>query len=173
MTQEEYRLEEDIKRWNIFFTLFFIVLCFFGFAYLRDTFLLPFSTTLFDALILVLAAFRIVRLLAYDNIMLFLREMFLDVKRVKYAETAEEHVERVLSASAFKRTIWKLLNCPWCLGVWVSLVVVFIYFAFPGAWVFFFLFAVAGVATFLQLLSSLIGWSAEHRKGMAEKNIEC
>ncbi len=173
LSQEEYRLEENIKRWNIFFLVLFVVLSVWLFRSLEARVLLPFVLSSFDVIILVFALFRIIRLLAYDNIMLFLREFFLDVKSVKYVETGEEHVERVLSVNAFKRTMWKLLNCPWCLGIWVSLFGVFIFVAFPDTFIIFLVLALSGVASLLQIFANFLGWSAEQKKVMAQKNIDC
>ncbi|OGI22513.1 MAG: hypothetical protein A2808_03375 [Candidatus Moranbacteria bacterium RIFCSPHIGHO2_01_FULL_55_24] len=167
MTQSEFRMEENIKNWNMAAIVLFAILAYAGFAYLLDSGMLLMGISLGDFIILSLAILRLVRLLAYDNITLFIREAFMDVNRVKYAEGGEEFVERVPSENSFKRTISKLLNCPWCTGVWVALVVLFLYQAFPMLWILFLLLALSSFASLLHLLSIMMGWNAELKKVQA------
>lgn len=157
-------MEEGIKSWNMLFTAAFVALAALGFFYLKNNQLLMREIPLFDFFILALAIMRLIRLFVYDNIMLFIRETTLDVKRVRYAETGEESVERVSSRNSFKRTLEKLFGCPWCMGVWIAAVSVFVYLAFPEAWIFLLILAVSGVASMLQVLMNLVGWSAEEKK---------
>ncbi|MEI9966747.1 MAG: DUF1360 domain-containing protein [Candidatus Moraniibacteriota bacterium] len=163
MTHKEFRFEENIKLWNILALVLFALLAWFGFVYLLDNRLLgPISFA--DILILSLALLRLIRLFAYDNITLFLREAFMDVKKVRYADGGEETIERVPSQNSLKRTLDKLLNCPWCIGVWLSLGSLFLYFAVPQMQLFFVLLAIASLGSFFQVLTNLIGWSAEYKK---------
>jgi len=164
MTNEQYHLEENIKKLNIVALFLFLGCIFFGVQYLE----LPSVFTLFDSVVIVLSVFRLSRLISYDNVFLFLRESFLDVKRVSYAEGGEEHLERVPSANSLKRILGKLFGCPWCIGVWISLFTFFVYFAFPFTRIFFVVLAIAGAASLLQVLTNLIGWSAERKKQEAE-----
>jgi hypothetical protein len=169
MTQKEYQMEEKIKQWNILAVVLFVILAVLAVRCLEVRGITLQYLSLGDFMILSLAIMRIIRLIAYDNITLFLREAFLDVKTVRYAEEGEEFIERVPSESSFKRTIAKLLNCPWCLGVWVALFVVYIALVFPSLWIIFVLLALAGVASLIQVLTNLIGWNAEYRKVATEK----
>ena len=54
-----------------------------------------------------------------------------------------------------------LLHCPWCIGVWSALIVVFCYFVFPWAWSVIFFLALAGAGSLLQVIANGIGWRAE------------
>jgi Protein of unknown function (DUF1360) len=169
MTQKEYQMEEKIKQWNILAVILFVVLsiillrCLEARGFLIDY--LPFG----DFMILSLAIFRIIRLVAYDNITLFIREAFLDVKTVRYAEEGEEFIERVASENSFKRTVSKLLNCPWCIGVWITLLVLYVYVAYPYLFIVFILLALSSVASLFQMFSNLLGWKAEYSKIATEK----
>lgn len=169
MTHEEYRMEEGIKGWNMLFTAVFAALAALGFLYLKDNRLLPQEIPILDFFILVFAVMRLIQLFVYDNITLFIRETALDVKRVRYAETGEEFVERVPSRSSLKRTLEKLFGCPWCMGVWLAALSVFIYFAFPDTWILFLILAVSGAASTLKVLVNLIGWAAERQKSAVQK----
>lgn len=100
----------------------------------------------FDALLMALAAFRITRLVVYDKISRWFRDLF------AHAETG------------VMRTIRDLLACPWCIGFWSALVIVVAYFIFPWAWSVIFFLAVAGVGSLMQLYANQVGWRAENLK---------
>ena len=104
---------------------------------------LPYEIPAFDFILLCLATFRAIRLVAYDKIFLFVRDYF----------------ER--SEKGFKRAMFNLLQCPWCVGIWIALGLTFGYFVFPVAWYFILLLALAGVGSFLQIIVNLLGWRAE------------
>lgn len=167
MTQNEYRMQESIKRWNMLAVGLFLALALLAFDYLAaNRLLLPLAFA--DVLILALGIWRLIRLLAYDNITLFLREAFLDVKTVRYAEEGEATIERVPSENSLKRTLAHLFGCPWCLGIWLALLSLFLYFAVPEMRLFFMLLAIAALASLFQMISNLIGWSAEVKKLRAQ-----
>ncbi len=94
-----------------------------------------------------LAVQRLVRLFTYDAVTAFIREWFVGAEN-----------------DSLRGSLGALINCPWCLGLWFSLVVVFCYFLAPAAWYAILVLAVASVASFIQLLANLIGWSAEAKK---------
>lgn len=168
MTNEQYQIEENMKKWNIVATIVFAVLVFFIIQYLKKNSSIPSSLSFFDFAVITLAVFRLSRLISYDNVFLFLRESFLDVKRVSYAEGGEEHLERVPSVNSLKRIFGMLFGCPWCIGLWLSLFTFFLYFACPSLRIFFMIIAIAGAASLLQIFTNLIGWSAERKKQEAE-----
>lgn len=107
---------------------------------------LPTSIPFFDAVLITLATFRLIRLFVYDRITKWFRDLFVGFSKGPL------------------KTMSDLLGCPWCIGVWAGVVVSFFYFLSPMAWFFIFVLAVAGVATLLQLLSNMIGWRAEELK---------
>ena len=162
-------MEEKIKQWNMLAVVVFGVLAVLAFRCLARQGALYSYLGLGDFLLLALAIFRIIRLVAYDNITLFFREFFLDVKTVSLAPGGEEFVERVPSENSFKRTMTKLLNCPWCLGPWVTLGVLYLYLSYPELWLLFVLLALSAVASVFQISANLIGWKAEKTKLKVQK----
>jgi hypothetical protein len=86
-------------------------------------------------------------------------------------EGGVEHYERVASENTFKRTVSKLLNCPWCIGIWLTLVLLWLYSNFPVAYIFYIILAISQLAGMLQIFTNFLGWSAEHKKNKAS-NLE-
>lgn len=164
------RIEEknDQHLWNFFFSALFAVILTLSVLYLARHEVLPASIPLLDAVLIALAVFRITRLLVYDRITLFLRDSFLRSRVIK-DDAGNTLVERVSYKTGPFRTIHDLFDCPWCVGVWVSLAVVFSYFVFSFAWYVIFFLAVAGLGSLLQLAGSLIGWKAENLKFEAKE----
>jgi hypothetical protein len=99
---------------------------------------LPTSISVFDFFLLVLATFRVTRLLVHDLVLDFIRDFF------KEAE------------GGFKKSMHDLLDCPWCTGAWVSLGIGFLYFLTPLFWPIILVFAVAGFGTILTILASMM-----------------
>ena len=116
----------------------------------------------FDALLMAFATFRITRLVVYDKITRWFRELF--VKRRVYEKDGSSWVEIIPYGRGFRHTIYDLLQCPWCIGIWSALIVVFFYFVFPWAWSVIFFLALAGAGTLLQLWANSLGWHAENLK---------
>ncbi len=145
--------------WNIVFSILFVF-----FVYLLVWVLyvvhgaLPTSINIFDLVLVILASFRLVRLFVYDKITKFLHNFFLHTKDGKERTSGPLY------------TLYELITCPWCFGVWVSATVTFFYFLTPLAWLPILILAVSSVASFLQLLSNMIGWAAENGKIQAQKN---
>ncbi len=137
-------LKDDQNFWNALYSIGFTIL---ALALVAITYSvnggLPRSIDFFDAVLLSLATFRLVRLFVYDKVTAWIRAMFND------------------AVDGPRKTLADLLGCPWCFGVWAALGLVFVYFVFPVAWYFILILAIAGVGSFLQLLSNLIGWKAE------------
>lgn len=126
---------------------------------------IPFAElTLVDYTLMTLATWRLTRLFVYDSITRFVREQFLDVVKVGRGYRLEK------PKTGPRRVLSELFSCPWCFGVWAATVIVFFYLVTPYAYFPVLLFAVAGVATFLQLLANLVGHHAELVKQKNESN---
>ena len=108
----------------------------------------PLTTTFsFSELsIMTLATFRLTRLLVYDKIAGFFRNLFV---------------------RGAWRPVGELLGCSWCTSLWVAPFVVFFYLLAPAMMLVYVILAISGVATFAQLVCNYTGWSAESKK------IEC
>ena len=157
------RVKEDQNFWNFLFSVFFIGVLALGLwqmQQLRGGFLT--SVPLFDAVMMSFAAFRITRLVVYDKIARWFRELF--ASRREYEEGGVTYVEVTPYPSGFRHTVYDLLNCPWCIGIWSSAIVVFTYFVTEWAWSVIFFLAIAGAGSLLQVIANAIGWRAENLK---------
>ncbi len=139
--------------WNFIFSIFFLAVLG-AVVYWLPALVggYPRAVPPFDALLMALASFRITRLLVYDKIALWFRNLF--------AGSAE---------GTFSATVTDLLHCPWCVGFWGALVVAFCYFVFPWAWFVIFFLALAGAGSVLQVAANLVGWRAEQLKKTTER----
>jgi hypothetical protein len=145
--------------WHIVFVLLFFILVLLGSVILEGNAYKTYGQlTVIDYTLIALATFRITRLFVYDKITEFFREQFWDMKVMK------TKVVLIKPESGPRRTLADLLSCPWCTGLWVSAGVTFFYLFSPYALFATILFAVAGVATLVQLLANLVGWKAEQFK---------
>jgi hypothetical protein len=158
-----HRPHEDQNFWNFLFSVFFILVlvgALFAMRALRGGFLI--SVPPFDALLMALATFRVTRLIVYDKIARWFRELF--VQKKVYEKNGEKWVEVVPYTHGFRHTVYDLLQCPWCIGIWAGLIVMFFYFVFSWAWSVIFFLALAGVGTLLQIWANQMGWKAENLK---------
>lgn len=133
--------------WNSVFGIFFIGIVLAGADWLYRTGLFIPYIPLGDFLLIVLATFRLIRLVSYDIITAFIRD---------YLGKFEK--------GTFLGTLGALVNCPWCSGLWFAFFVTFFYFAHPLSWFLIVILAIAGVASLFQLTANLLGWSAELKK---------
>lgn len=162
------RPKEDQNFWNFIFSLFFLVVlvgAMWGVWGRYHDF--PHAVPLFDAVLMALAAFRITRLIVYDKIARWFRELF--VHRRVYQEGGATYVEIEPIGRGFRHTIHELLGCPWCIGFWSSLIIAFCYFIFPWAWFVIFFLALAGAGSFVQITANAVGWRAEQLKRTTEQ----
>lgn len=150
--------------WNIIFSIFFIGLIIMGAIILESESRIPFSQlTLTDYVLVTLASWRLVRLFINDSITKFFREQFWDLEKVGRG------YELVKPKTGPRRTVADLLSCPWCFGIWSAATIIFFYLITPYAVFPITILAIGAVATFLQILSSLIGNKAELLKKENEK----
>ena len=156
-------MHNDQAIWNFIFTVFFLGLVVLGMRVLYTAGQLPLTINLFDLALIVLATFRLIRLFVYDKIMLWFRDLFWQKITVVDELGGSVTIKQKRSDGPF-RTISDLLGCPWCFGVWASFFVCFFYYITPFAWFPILFLAIAGVATFVQLLANMIGWRAEMLK---------
>lgn len=132
--------------WNFVFSVFFLgvlVAALWEMRQVRGGFLV--SVPPLDLFIMAFATFRITRLVVYDQIAAWFRNLFAE-------------------SEGFTGTVRDLLQCPWCIGVWSSLVIVFCYFIFDWAWSVIFFLALAGMGSLLQVVANAVGWHAENLK---------
>ena len=117
--------------------------------------------TPFYFIVLSLAAFRMTRLLVADYIMLWLRDLCVNVKEETIPETGLVCVVREKPAKGIRLLLANLLGCPWCVGVWMSFLGIALYMGvaldiFPLGRVIIYVFAIAGAASLIQTLVSAL-----------------
>jgi len=139
------------KIWNFLFSALFLAVLVAATVEMKEVrggFLV--SVPWFDAVMMTFATFRITRLIVYDRITLWFRELFEG------------------RTSGFLAVVSDLLQCPWCVGMWAALAVVYFYFVFDWAWSVVFFLALAGAGSLLQVMANGIGWRAEQLKKTTE-----
>ena len=150
--------------WNFVFSTFFVVLIVMGVIILDGEAYRSFEElTPFDVIIMTLATWRLIRLFVYDAITKFFREQFWDAKKTKTGYVLEK------PKSGARRTLADLFSCPWCFGAWAGALVVFLYMLTPLAQFPILFLAIAAVATFLQILTNMIGHRAEQLKNQNDR----
>ena len=157
------REKEDQNWWNFILSVFFLIILVWAMWEIwgeQGSF--PHTIPVFDALLMALAAFRITRLLVYDKITRWFRELFVQKRLIEV--DGVELVELTQYESGIRRTLSDLLACPWCIGFWSAIIIVFLYYMYPWAWVIILFLAIAGASSFVQLTANAIGWKAEQLK---------
>lgn len=145
--------------WNFVFSVFFLILVVMGSIILETESRINLDElSTIDFVLMTLATWRLTRLFVYDNITKFFREQFWDVVKVGKGYTLEK------PKVGPRRTMADLLSCSWCIGMWAAATVIFFYLITPYATYIVMLLALSAVATFLQLLSNLVGHKAEQAR---------
>ena len=111
----------------------------------------------FDLIIVALASFRLTRLFCYDSIFRFLREFLVFKSKVIVGEDGEKYIEKTPVGVGIRRTIFDIFDCSWCMGMWTTLLAALLYTLTPATALLVVVIAIAGVASFFQSLSRLIG----------------
>ncbi len=110
------------------------------------------STT--DLIILTLAIYRVTRVVVFEKIFKYFRDLVKANNRVY-----------------FMRTLCYIITCPWCAGVWIALIMVVFFFLVPYGKLLVYLMALSGVASFFVMLSNYLGLSVyEKEKTRSDKN---
>ncbi len=133
--------------WSMFLSLFFAALLAFGVWYLSALGAFNRNLGVSDVLLMSLAVWRLTRLFTYDAITKFIRDWFVGAR-----------------PETLRGSLFTLITCPWCTGLWFGATVVFFYFLTPYAWPVVLVLAIAAIGSFLQILSNLVGWAAEAKK---------
>ena len=129
--------EHENYLWNFISSIIFILLVILLIAAAVEirAFRVP---GVFEFTILAIATFRLTHLLYADMVMDFVRDYFKNYER------------------GLRLTLRKLLSCPWCIGMWMALVVAYLYYLVPYSIIFLTILALAGIGTFIELLSGSI-----------------
>jgi hypothetical protein len=133
--------------WNTVLSLFFALLVLMSISILSSAGRIFYSVPERDLVLMALAIFRLVRLFTYDQITLFIRNWFAGARE-----------------NSLRHTLGVLINCPWCLGLWFSWVIVTIYFSTVYSWPIILILSLAALGSIFQIIANWIGWNAEYKK---------
>lgn len=130
----------------------FVFLFFFGFLLVMATIILETETRIplsdlskFDLAVIILASWRLMRLVANDESTKFFREQFYDVKKTVRSYTLEAPV------SGPKRTLIEIIHSPWSFGLGTTALVTFLYLITSYTLYPILLLALAGLVSLLQM----------------------
>ena len=101
----------------------------------------------FDLFVLSLASFRMTRLIVYDQITLFIRKPFFIEEEME----EDGEVYYVPYPRGIRGWIGSLLNCYWCTGMWVTILLYIVYTCVLTETMHVILiFAIAGIAAIIE-----------------------
>lgn len=149
--------------WSVVFSAFFVLLVVMCAIILETEARIAWvDLTVVDFTIMLLASWRLTRLFVYDSLTRFIREQFMDVVKVGRGYRLE------MPKVGPRRLLAELFACPWCMSVWTSAFVVFVYLLTEYAVFPFVLLGLSAVVAFLQLFTNLVGYNAERAKHQSE-----
>jgi Protein of unknown function (DUF1360) len=102
------------------------------------------NTPFIDCILLILAGFRLVRLLVFDRIFEPLRDWF------AMRKSSDNYLPSFFIR--IRQFIGAMLQCYWCAGIWSAALICAIYLWLPPLHPFLLLLAVAGGAAILESL---------------------
>jgi hypothetical protein len=100
-----------------------------------------------DLIILILASYRLTRIVVFEKIFKFFRDFIKNYNRYY-----------------FFSTILFIITCPWCAGVWMALVTIVFFYLVPFGNLLIYAIAIAGVASFIVQGSNLMGLHLEAKQ---------
>ncbi len=109
--------------------------------------------TMKEAVLVILATYRMTRILVFEKIL-------------KHFRDALKRRENLYVIG----TIHSMVTCPWCAGVWVTLIIIVFYFLVPYGALLVYVLALAGIASMLILVSNLLHMYTERRQRIHQKD---
>lgn len=106
-----------------------------------------------EATVIVLATYRMTRILVFEKIFKYLRDVL--KRREDYYLIG---------------TLSSIITCPWCLGVWVTLVIIVLYYLVPYGDLLVYVLALAGIASLIILISNLLHMWTERKQRIHQKS---
>jgi len=109
--------------------------------------------TMKEAVLVILASYRMTRILVFEKIL-------------KHFRDALKRRENLYVIG----TIHSMVTCPWCAGVWITLIIIVFYFLVPYGALLVYVLALAGIASMLILVSNLLHMYTERRQRIHQKD---
>jgi len=133
--------EKVIDFLSIFVFLLFLATSIFLLQYTGFTLEL---VSILDLVIITLATFRITRMLMYEKVFGILRYLI------------NSRGEKL-----FFRSVGNLVKCPWCTGVWASLVIFDLHYLIPYGMYLNYVLAIAGVASVMVVVVNNLNYKSD------------
>lgn len=92
-----------------------------------------------DVIIMMLATYRLTRIVVFEKIFKFFRD---------FVKARTKH--------PLLTTLRFIITCPWCMGVWMALIVVLLFFVMPYGKIIVYIMGIAGVASFFIMLANYL-----------------
>jgi hypothetical protein len=105
-----------------------------------------------EALLIILASYRMTRILVFEKIFKYFRDVLKNRENLYVIGT-----------------VHSMITCPWCAGVWVTLIIIVLYFLVPYGVLLVYVLALAGLASMLILVSNLLHMYTERRQRIHQK----
>ena len=106
-----------------------------------------------EAVVIILASYRMTRILVFEKIFKYFRNVL--------KKREDLYVIGTLHA---------IITCPWCAGVWVTLIIVVFYFLVPYGSLLIYILALAGLASMVILISNLLHMHTEGRQRIHQRD---
>ena len=105
-----------------------------------------------EAIIIVLASYRLTRILVFEKIFKYFRDV---LKRRE-----DLYLLGTLSS---------IITCPWCAGVWVTLTIIVFYYLVPFGALLVYVLALAGIASIVILYSNMLHMRTERKQRIHQR----
>ena len=105
-----------------------------------------------EAILIILASYRMTRILVFEKIFKYFRDVLKNREDLYLIGT-----------------ISSIITCPWCAGVWVTLVIIVFYYLVPFGVILVYVLALAGVASMVILLSNLLHMWTDRKQRIHQK----
>ncbi|MFH0758757.1 MAG: DUF1360 domain-containing protein [Bacteroidota bacterium] len=136
--------------WSAFF--FFAMVLLVGYLFEKKGIEIE-DITLKEAIVIVLASYRMTRIIVFEKIFKYLRDMVKQRDKLYIIGT-----------------VGNIITCPWCAGVWVTLIIVVFYYLVPYGTLLTYVLALAGVASIVILYSNMLQMRADRKQRIHERN---
>lgn len=108
--------------------------------------------TLKEAIVIILASYRMTRILVFEKIFKYFRDVL-------------KNRENLYLIGTFS----SIITCPWCAGVWVTLTIIVFYFLVPFGTLLVYVLALAGIASIVILYSNILHMKTESKQRIHRK----
>lgn len=108
--------------------------------------------TVKESIIIVLASYRLTRILVFEKIFKYFRDVL------------KRREDLYLLG-----TLNSIITCPWCAGVWVTLAIIVFYYLVPFGSLLVYVLALAGIASLVILYSNMLHMRTERKQRVHQR----